>query len=134
VSATSCMYVQGSYSSCIMHGILTEVVTTSTHDSCRSGAAAARRDREKIKKYAESPAKDFDLAPLTSESYGTLGKPAEELLARLARAAVENKRADSEETFLRWAYTLLSVSICKGNAEPYRPYRDYWEAKGSNKL
>lgn len=66
------------------------------------------------------------------ETYGTLGKPAEELIERLAHAAHRSGRVESVEAFIGLAQSELSVALCKGNSVLYHMYHEYW-AQGGNK-
>jgi hypothetical protein len=112
-------------------GIMESARCSDIHVSCRSGAAAAGRDRKKTKSYEQVPG-TYEFVPLSMETYGTLGIPAEELIVRLAHAAHKANRTDSVETFVRLAQSELSMALCRGNSVLYRCYHEHW-AKGGDR-
>ena len=56
----------------------------------------------------------YDFEPVIVESYGRLGEPAFELLARLARVAAESGKVD-EGKFIENTLKKMSVALCRGN-------------------
>ena len=81
-----------------------------------TGAAAARRDKEKMDKHrasAEGGACGF--VPLSVETYGRMGAPAMQLLRDLAELASEGGAVDKQRWVQR-ALRKLSVGFMRGNA------------------
>ena len=90
-----------------------------------SGAAATARDRKKCRSYDHVPG-NYEFVPLSMESYGTMGSPADELLRSLANAAYKSNLTESVNAFISLAHGELSVALCKGNSVLYRCYHDHW--------
>ena len=79
------------------------------------GAAAAARGARKVEKYSCGQAGGgYDFEPVIVETYGRLGEPAFELLARLARVAAESGKVD-EGNFIENTLKEMSVALCRGN-------------------
>jgi len=85
------------------------------------GKAAAQRDAEKIAKYASADPNGYTFIPLSMESFGRLGKPAMQLLNRLATTAADSG-AVRKDTFVGGALRELSVGLAKGNACLFRHF------------
>ena len=73
------------------------------------------RDADKRRLYRAHEPDAYDFVPLSHESFGRLGRPAMELLNKLADTAVRcgDVRRD---VFVTNALRRLSVGLCKGNA------------------
>ena len=89
---------------------------TYVQDAANSdGAAAAARGARKVEKYSCGQAGGgYDFEPVIVETYGRLGEPAFELLARLARVAAESGKVD-EGKFIENTLKEMSVALCRGN-------------------
>ena len=70
---------------------------------------------QSVKKYSCGQAGGgYDFEPVIVETYGRLGEPAFELLARLARVAAESGKVD-EGKFIENTLKEMSVALCRGN-------------------
>ena len=82
------------------------------------GGAAAKRDADKRAKYQTAVPNGYAFTPLSHETFGRLGKPAMELLNKLANVAAES--GVYKESFVTNALRELSISLCKGNGIIFR--------------
>jgi hypothetical protein len=81
-----------------------------------TGAAAARAERDKGRKYADMAQEDagYEFVPLAVESYGRLGGAASSFLSSLGDIAAADGRV-SKAAFMRSARAELSCQLCRGN-------------------
>ena len=84
-----------------------------------AGHAAAKRDTEKRTRYQVDDPTGYAFIPLSTETYGRLGKPALALLKRLSSVACET-RSVHQDDFIDNALRELSIGLCRGNAVMYR--------------
>ena len=82
------------------------------------GGAGNVRDAAKTGKYISANPKKYAFIPLSTESYGTLGKPSMELLNTLATTA--GTGGVVKDTFIANALGELSIGLCRGNGALYR--------------
>ncbi len=62
----------------------------------------------------------YAFTPLSTESFGRLGKPAMTLLSELAEAAAAGPPVRPKDGFVAHALRELSIGLCKGNAVLYK--------------
>lgn len=98
---------------------------SSSRSWSKAGAAALARDRLKANKYEKTPG-NYVFVPLSMETYGTLGDPAEELIRRLAFEAYRRNLTQSVQEYIDRTHELLSVTLCQGNAGIYSSYHPLW--------
>jgi len=87
----------------------------------RPGAAAERRDTKKMNDHAKDGTSGYSFIPFSIESYGRLGKPAEQLLKEVAEKASSTGMCDRND-FLQWSYREISVRLIKGNARIFQVF------------
>ena len=92
--------------------------TTYVHAAQTTGGAATLRDAAKIAKYTSADPNGYAFIPLSTESYGRLGKPAMGLLNTLAATAAASGVV--KDTFVANALRELSIGLCRGNGALYR--------------
>ena len=85
-----------------------------------NGAAAKARDDFKRRKYADNGCAEAFL-PLSVETYGRLGEPAQRLVRKLAAAASAGGLL-LKSAFCAAAYTELSVALLKGQERVFRMF------------
>ena len=83
------------------------------------GGAAAVRDAAKRAQYATADPNGYAFTPLSTESFGRLGKPAMKLLSKLAETAGAGG-VRPKDGFVAHALRELSIGLCKGNAVLYK--------------
>ena len=84
------------------------------------GSAAKKRDKAKRDKYAENGCAEA-FVPLSVETYGRLGVPAQRLVRKLAAAASVGGLLNAS-SFCAAAYTELSVALVKGQERVFRMF------------
>ena len=95
-----------------------------------AGSAAKHRDATKRHRYELGDAAGYAFVPLTSETFGRLGKPAMDVLNKVAMVAATKGRVDKAR-FMQTALKTLSVALCKGNHLIFNRANDvYVEAFG----
>jgi hypothetical protein len=82
--------------------------------------AAARRDREKRRAYAQLEPNGYPFIRFSGETCGRLGKPAISFLGQLGKEAEEAGPKISKSGFVVAAIRELSVGVCQGNYQMYR--------------
>ena len=85
------------------------------------GEAAKIRDRQKRNDHAKEGNQGYTFVPFSIETYGRLGKPAEELLKSVADVAASTGAVD-RNTFLQWSYKELSVRLVKANQLVFKAF------------
>ena len=83
------------------------------------GSAAAVRDHAKRAQYENSDPLGYAFVPLSTESFGRLGKPAMALLNKLAQCASACGVVFKDGFFVN-ALRELSVGLCRGNCVLYK--------------
>ncbi len=92
--------------------------------ACRApGAAAERRDKMKRDDHAKNGTQGYCFCPFTIETYGRLGKPAEQLLKEVAERAASTGTCE-RNAFLEWAHREISVRLVRGNARIFKVFCD----------
>jgi len=84
-----------------------------------AGGAAAVRDQAKRAHYQSADPNGYAFTPLSTETFGRLGKPAMELLNSLATEATAGGVV-CKDGFVTNALRELSVSLCRGNGVLHR--------------
>ena len=85
----------------------------------KEGGAATVRDAAKRAQYATADPTGYAFTPLSTESFGRLGKPAMKLLSKLAETAGDGG-VRPKDGFVAHALRELSIGLCKGNAVLYK--------------
>ncbi|MGL4351025.1 MAG: hypothetical protein ACRCT2_10760 [Plesiomonas shigelloides] len=83
------------------------------------GSAAAVRDHAKRAQYENSDPLGYAFVPLSTETFGRLGKPAMALLNKLAECASASGVV-FKDGFVVNALRELSVGLCRGNCVLYK--------------
>lgn len=83
------------------------------------GSAAAARDQAKRRSYEMNDPNGYAFTPLSTETFGRLGKPAMQLLNTLADEA-EAGGGVYKDGFVTNALREMSICLCKGNAVLYK--------------
>ena len=83
-----------------------------------AGSAAAVRDQAKRARYETDDPHGYAFIPLSMETYGRMGKPAMELLNKLAETAADG--GVNKDSFVTNALRVLSIGLCRGNAVLYK--------------
>ena len=82
------------------------------------GSAAAVRDHAKRAQYENSDPLGYAFVPLSTETFGRLGKPAMALLNKLAECA--SASGVVKDGFVVNSLRELSVGLCRGNCVLYK--------------
>jgi hypothetical protein len=85
------------------------------------GAAAAARDEAKRNDHAKHGTKGYSFVPFSVESYGCLGKEADQLLKDLADGAASTGVCE-RVAFLHWIRKEISLSLIRGNARIFKRF------------
>lgn len=85
------------------------------------GAAAEERDKAKKRYHEKNGTPGYSFVPFSVESYGRLGKDAENLLKDMAERAASTGDCD-RNGFLHWIRKEISLSLIRGNARVFRRY------------
>lgn len=83
------------------------------------GGAAAVRDAAKTVRYESIDPNGYTFVPISVETFGRLGKPAMELINKLAATAAAGGAVE-KSAFMANALRELSVGLCRGNGVLYR--------------
>jgi hypothetical protein len=85
------------------------------------GAAAEERDKQKRRYHEKNGTPGYSFVPFSVETYGRLGKDAENLLRDMAERAASTGDCD-RDCFLHWMRKEISLSLIRGNARVFRRY------------
>jgi hypothetical protein len=109
---------------------LVDVDICITHPGCETyraaaakqpGATAAKAEARKRKDHEKEGAKGFSFAPFCIESYGRLGKRAEELLREWADIAASSGHWE-RNAYLNWIKQEISLTLIRGNARLFKRF------------
>ena len=95
--------------------------TTRAAASKTAGAAAAAREKTKLRDHARDGTPGYSFVPFVIESYGRLGKEAEQLLGKLADGAASTGLFE-RQVYLQWIKKEISLTLIRGNARVFRRF------------
>lgn len=82
--------------------------------SKEAGAAAAEKEKSKIRDHETNGTPGYRFVPFIVETYGRLGTQAEALLKELAEIAASTGKCE-EQAYMQWMRKEISVSLIRGN-------------------
>lgn len=101
-----------------MDVIITHPATQTMREKASKEVGAAAKEAEEAKRrdHAKEGTKGFTFVPFAIETYGRLGREAENLLKQWADSAASTAACE-REAYLHWIKQEISLSLIRGNAK-----------------